>query len=124
MNPRTLPQAHGERQEKGDHTLHAAGCPRRRLPLALLSPVLRSVAFVYPVGLCHAVLGSAGGHWFDEIVLVHEPKHAFLAGRDRDVTMKPPALSTHTPKNLGTGEVCKIFQGESRSPLKIVLWIL
>lgn len=116
MNPRTLPLAHGERQEKGDNTLHAAGCPRRRLPLALLSLVLRSVAFVYPVGLCHSVLGNAGGHRFDEIVLVHEPKHTFLAGRDRDVTVKPPASSTDTHQRTWERERFAKYSREKQVP--------
>jgi len=81
-------------QEKGDHTSHAAGFPRSWWPSASLCPVLGRLAFVHPVRLRRSVLPKAGGHRFDEIVLVHEPKHAFLARRDKAVTAKPSGPST------------------------------
>lgn len=70
------------------------------------------MALIYPVGLCCCILRKAGGYWFNEIVLVHEPKYTFLAGRDRDVIMKPSATSM----NMRKGEICKMFQVETCLP--------
>lgn len=66
-----------------DSTSHAAGFPRSRGSPALLGPVLGHLALVDPVGLCCSLLPGAAGHGLDEIVLVHEPKHTFLAGRHK-----------------------------------------
>lgn len=76
-------------REEGDCTLDATGFPWSWWPPASLCPVLGRLALVNPVGLRRSILPKAGGHWFDEIVLVHEPEHTFLVGRDKAVTMKP-----------------------------------
>lgn len=101
-------------REEGDRTLDATGFPWSWWPPALLCPVLGRLALVYPVGLRCSVLLKAGGHRFDEIVLVHEPKHTFLAGRGKVVTVKPSASSTDPHRRTGEWErVCKIFREET-----------
>lgn len=80
----------------------------------MLCPVLGRLALVYPVRLCRSILPKAGGHGFDEIVLVHELKHAFLAGRDKVVTVKPSASSTDSHQRTREWErVCEVFHEET-----------
>lgn len=112
------------RAEEGDITSHTTGFPRSRWPPALLCPALRDLALVDPVGLCCSILPRAGGHRFDEVVLVHEPKHAFLAGRDKVVTMEPSASTqTHT-EEPGNGRGLQNFPGRNKCSLKkLFLWI-
>lgn len=112
--------------------LHTTGLPWSWWPPAWLCPQLGCLALVYPVGLCCSILPKGAGHWFDEVVLIHEPEHAFqaIAGAERGRTslQRPaPNLPDHMAGvvgvrlDFGTGDAPESPLGDEPGRQEVVV---